>query len=362
MLGVWRRLVPGVFALGWMAGQGLWGQGCIAVRGTGSCILGLHEYGGYLGPGDWQAGVAYRWIRSDRHFRGDHEEPQRQALGTEVINDQHFFDLSALYAPVARVNLGLTLPFVYSTRSSLYEHKGNASGERYTTTAGGLADLRAAAYVWLWDPAPMPRGNVSVGLGAKFPTGDYGATDTFQTNAGPVERPVDQSIQPGDGGWGMTLEITAFRELWSHASAYAQASYLFNPGNFNTTLTNRRNPYEEFNSITDQYSARAGLSYLIVPPWGLSLSLGGRIDGVPVEDAIGDSDGFRRPGYAVYVEPNLQLARGPWLFSLSAPVAVYRNREQSLADMRWGADTGRDIHGDAAFADFLILANISRQF
>lgn len=80
-----------------------------------------------------------------------------------------------------------------------------------------------------------------------------------------------------------------------------------------------------------------------------------------MRDAIGDSDGFRRPGYSIYIDPGLSLSKKKWLFTLSAPVAVYRNRLRSLADERWTEDTGIYRHGDAAFADFIILASIARQ-
>lgn len=337
-------------------------QGCVAVRGTGFCPLGLHDESAFLGAGDWQIGLSYRWLKSDRHFVGDQEQRHRQSAGTEVINDSHFFDVNILYGISSRFSVGLTIPFVHSDRSSMYEHLGNASGQRFTTSAGGLGDLRLTCYAWLWDPTAMPKGNISVGIGPKFPTGDHKAADEFRRPGGPELRYVDQSIQPGDGGWGFGVELSAFRELFPLTSLYLQASYLFNPENVNGTPTYRGNPYEAVTSIPDQYFARAGVSYLLVPNWGLSVSLGGRIDGVPVRDALGSSDGFRRPGYAVYVDPGVFVAHRGWFFSLTTPVAVYRNRQRSLADERWARDTGIPRHGDAAFADLLVQATVTRQF
>jgi hypothetical protein len=336
-------------------------QGCVAVRGSGMCHLGIHDDSGYIGAGDWQVGLAYRWLHSDRHFIGDEEQEHRQEMGTEVINDSHFFDVNVFYGISSRFSVGLTVPFVYSDRSSLYEHMGNASGQRDHTQAGGLGDVRLTGYAWLWDPEKMPKGNISLGLGPKFPTGDHYATDIFQRPTGPELRAVDQSIQPGDGGWGFTAELSGFVQIYDRLSAYVQGGYLFNPENMNGTPTYRTNPYEQITSIPDQYFGRGGLSYFLLPSWGLSLSLGARIDGVPVRDAIGDSDGFRRPGYSIYIDPGFSLSKKKWLFTLSAPVAVYRNRLRSLADERWTEDTGIYRHGDAAFADFIILASIARQ-
>ena len=57
-----------------------------------------------------------------------------------------------------------------------------------------------------------------------------------------------------------------------------------------------------------------------------SSDLGARIDGVPVEDALGDSNGFRRPGYAIAVQPMLQWMKSRYNLSLATPVIVkYRD-------------------------------------
>jgi hypothetical protein len=84
--------------------------------------------------------------------------------------------------------------------------------------------------------------------------------------------------------------------------------------------------------------------------------LGGRVEGVPADDVIGGSIGFRRPGYAVSIEPGLTYVHGRSAFSLGVPVAVYRNRTRSVADRASGG------HGDAAFADYIFLAGFSRLF
>ncbi|MBM3880468.1 MAG: hypothetical protein FJ387_12260 [Verrucomicrobia bacterium] len=361
-----RGLLAGL-ALSGVAGWSLtsaWGQGCVAVRGSSQCLAGVamdpaHQ-AAHLEGGNWQLALGYRWLRSDRHFRGGREEADRQANETEVVNESHFFDLSVTYAISPRFSAALILPFVASDRASLYEHKGNASGERYHTQAGGLADVRVAAYGWLWDPMAMPRGNVQLGVGLKAPTGEKAATDIFQRPAGPTLDYVDQSIQPGDGGWGCTVEGYAWRELFARSAAYAQGSYLFNPENHNGVPTrianlNSADPDTRM-SVSDQYLLRAGLAYHLIPSWGLTVSLGGRWEGVPVEDVLGASDGFRRPGFAVSVEPGIGFMKRGWSVSLSAPVALYRNRERSVPDRRNGR------HGDAAFADFVILTSVAKEF
>jgi len=250
----------------------------------------------YLAEGNWEGNVGYRWLHSDRHFVGGQEQPQRQANGSDVVNDSHFIDLTATYAVTRRFALNLTVPFVYSTRSSLYEHDGT---NRHTMTASGLADVRIASTVWLLDPVTHHDGNFTLGVGIKFPTGDSAATDIAYRPTGPTLRYVDQSIQPGDGGWGVTLDAQGFQKIVKNTYAYMQASYLINPQEKNTPTGY---------SIPDTYLLRAGLSYTVWPAKGLSLTLGGRMEGVPVTDWFGGSEGSRRPGYSVSIEPGITMS------------------------------------------------------
>lgn len=407
-----------VLALGLLHPAPAHAQGCIAIRGTGMCMRPGHHHpvGAEAGdnpiaPEHWQVALSYRWLHSDRHFVGDEEQKQRQRLGTEVINDSHFIDLGVSYYFNPRFSANLTLPFVYSDRSSYYEHSGGSpatGGTRYHTQAGGLGDARITGNVWLWDPVKMPKGNLQLGLGLKGPSGDYKAKDTFYTPRGPEEHYVDQSIQPGDGGWGFTLEMYAYREIFKNTAVYLQGFYLFNPENVNGVSSRAQNPrgktiealnrtinnpnasqaardlaqarlnnatalgynnphsLEDVMSITDQFLGRAGLTYMLVPSWGLALNLGGRIEGVPVRDALGNSDGFRRPGYTVSIEPGISMSRGRFSAELFAPVALYRNRTVSIADKRWQQITPATEPvpggGDAAFADFLIAASFAVRF
>jgi hypothetical protein len=309
----------------------------------------------YLEPGQWQGSINYRWLHSDRHFRGDDEEPHRKNEGSEVINDVHTFDVTATYQATHRVSLALTLPFVHAWRSSLYEHQDS----RHATEAGGLGDVRLMASAWVFDPREAKNGNLAFGIGVKAPTGDYQATDYFyRADGSTVLRPVDQSIQPGDGGWGILVDVQAFQRIYKGLFGYVNGTYLFNPRGVNGTETpNSRPGNVTIMSVPDAYLGRAGLSYAIWPSKGLTFSLGGRVEGVPVYDWLGSSGGFRRPGYALSVEPGLSWAHGRHLLTFSMPWAIDRNRERSAREI----DLGRE-GGDAAFADFLVLAGYNLKF
>ena len=111
-------------------------------------------------------------------------------------------------------------------------------------------------------------------------------------------------------------------------------------------------------SIADSYLARGGFGYTFLPKYGLTFTLGGRLEGTPARDIIGGSEGFRRPGFAVSIEPGLVFLKNRWVASVSAPVALYRNRERSVPD----EESGPGSHGDAAFADYMLLFSVGHAF
>lgn len=325
-------------------------QGCVIARGAPMCNI-AHMHDMSMEESKFTATVAHRWFRSDRHFRGSEEERHRQFLGTEVVNDSHFIDAIASYNFTPQISASIVVPFVVHDRSSLYEHLGNPSGQRFHTQASGLADVRVGGLYWLFNPQETPKGNISFGAGMKLPTGDYRATDTFTRPViGPEERRVDSSIQPGDGGWGAYIETQAYLHIWKGLSAYMQTSYLFNPANSTEMSINTQT--SDF-SVPDSYLSRGGLSYLVLPKYGVSLSIGGRVEGVPPEDAIGENKGFRRPGYSVAIEPGISVDYKKLSVGVTAPVAMIRNRQRSF---------GVATTGDAAFADYSINTTVTWRF
>ncbi len=314
-------------------------QGCVIARGGGSAMI--TDGTGFLEQGDWQVSLALRHFKSHRHFAGDDEQTQRSDQGTEVYNNSYFYDTTLTYAWSKRLNLSMTLPFVNHDRSSLYEHLGNSSGQRFSTQASGLADMQLSASYWVIDPVKTKRWNLSVGVGLKLPTGDAEAQDIFVRSSGPVLRYVDSSIQPGDGGTGFTVSMQGFFHLKGNLSAYGNGFYLINPEG--------RNEKTGF-SIPDGYMVRGGFEYRIEPVKGLSVSLGARNEGVIAHDLFGNSRGSRRPGFAVAVEPGVTYSKGRYSGTLTVPIAVHRNRVTTFGSAR---------AGDAAFADYTLNLSLS---
>lgn len=346
-------------------------QGCVVARGAG--ISPAHappEEDSAQSIGHWQASVSYRNLHSDRHFVGSEEQHERRREGSEVINNSNFIDLAFTYTLNDRLSATLTVPFADHDRSSVVRRNDPERTilTRYHTQNSGFADLRFMTNYWAFDPKTHAAGNVLLGIGLDIPTGKYDAEDIFQSydpstaQIVGVRRTVDQSIQLGDGGWGLLVDLFAYRHLTPRLSIFANVFYAVTPEETNGVPTFRSNPFEAEMAIADSYMARAGLDYVLWPRFGMTVSLGGRIEGVPVHDLVGGSDGFRRPGYAISIEPGVTAAFGAISASLYAPVAVYRNRERSVADRRLTASSGIYRHGDAAFADGLVMLNVSRTF
>ena len=338
-------------------------QGCIAIRNNPGTPLMEGDFSSGIDTGQWVGAVAYRWFKSDRHFTGDDEHPERHTLGNYVQNDVHSVDFSATRGLNSRWSLTFDVPFIYADRSSLYEHD---LVHRHSMHSQGLGDVRVLSDVWLWDPKQSKNGNIALGFGLKLPTGKDDATATSYRATGSVQRPVDPSIQPGDGGWGIIVQMQAYRKLYTNLVGYLSASYMVTPQEqSDTELTIADVPaFAAFitkeirhNTIADQYSARGGLSYMVAPAHGLSVSLGGRIEGIPAHDRFGGSMGFRRPGYTVSIEPGFSWSTGKSTLGLNVPIALYRNRIRSAPEEYLGRPGG-----DSAFADYSILLNFSHAF
>lgn len=322
-------------------------QGCVAVKNMSSHSL---NFGDETAKG-WQFSINYRYFRSFRHFKGKEEQKERLEKNTEVINNDNSVILGIDYRINHKWNLTVALPYVYIDRSSLYEHDRVS---RHHSQSTGIGDVRITGYHSFM---PSGVGTLQIGLGIKLPTGNYDYRDYFYTTDGPQLRPVDQSIQPGDGGTAAIVELGWTKELGHSTALYLNSMYMFNPRNTNGTRTYRETlspllANEAIMSVADQYFLRAGARYAISDRLGVTL--GGRVEGIPVEDLIGKSDGFRRPGYIISAEPGVGYSMGPHLFNLNVPIALIRNRTQSLTDKETERFTGSPRHGDAAFADYLI--------
>ena len=334
-----------------------WAQGCIVMRnnqpvfGDSSSLPTCEK--------EWQVYLSYRGSTADRHYNGTVEQEQRQDLRTNVVNDQRLIDMSATYVFSQRLSLSASVPLVDASWSIPLPVQ--TTGERSKQEASGIGDVSVSARYWMLDPVKHPRGNWSAGIGVKAPTGEYDAEDSYPDISGgnTTRKAVDQSIQPGDGGWGVLFSFQGYKQV-ARTTFFGSGTYLANPRDTNGTpsivqgLIGSNPAFADLlvNSVPDQYLARVGVS---VPLFKQHLSggLAFRAEGVPRYDLFGGSHGWRRPGYETYAEPGLTYSYGLSSWSIYVPIGLVRNR-------RPNPYTG--TAGDATFPDHVVLVGYSYRF
>lgn len=328
----------------------------------------------YSRPGEWQINASLRNLVSNDHYNGTVEQTQRQVNENYITNRQNLFDISVTRVLTRRVSVTLGVPFVYSAWA-FRDPASPLPGPRVESPqwGRGLGDISVTSRAWIFNPSTHPDWNVAAGGGLKLPTGNSAYKDTFVDVRGflpgiqGVPQPnfvrketlqyVDQSVQPGDGGWGIMTDAQAFWRV-GRVFLFASGSYLINPQDTNDTpsileilglnTTTGPNAGLGVNSIPDQYLARAGGS---VQVWkGLAASLAWRMEGLRRYDLIGDSNGWRRPGTAMFIEPGVSYSHGAHTVSLNVPIGYYYNRHRNPY-------TGNP--GDATFPKHVFLTSYS---
>lgn len=318
-------------------------QGCVVARPDAPVLE--RSASGYAEAGQWQLSLGYRWYRSDRHYIGTEAQTQREADGSQDINDVSSFGAEIAYAITKRFSLAALVPYQIAQRSEAISD-GTRVVARNRSRARGLGDVTMSGRAWLLDPETSLAGNILLSAGIKVPTGDDNAMDSFRSLSGPLAtRTVDTSIQPGDGGIGFPIGVQAFYGF-SFASLYFSGTYLLNPRETNGVNTYRPRASEQLASVPDSYVVRTGAFFPIYK--GLAVGIGARLEGAPVRDVIGGDGGFRRPGYVLSAEPGLSFARGAWGLSATLPVALLRARLRSVPER------DDNVLGDAAFFDFAV--------
>ena len=326
-----------------------------------------------LPAGHWEASVFFRYYNSSQDVLGD------QPLTVPIVyanTHVYGFTTSATYAVTDRFDLTLDIPFQYGTRQTWIEHDFN-SMTLHTMRAGGLGDMRLTASYWLLDPKKSPNRNIALSLGVSMPTGVDDASDYSYRATGKVLRPVDPAIQPADGGWGIILAGHAFTSLsfpqlpysnwFTNTFAYVEGAYVITPQEMNgvespigdePALTGGIKGFI-FDSIPDQFLARIGVSQIVWPSKGVSVSAGLRWEGVPAHDLIGGSFGWRIPGGSVSFEPGVTWApRAQDSFSVFVPIAVHRYATEDAVDESLvGPGPGL-----AAIADWQLVISYTHQF
>ena len=334
-----------------------WSQGCVLAR---SPEQGLPTgQGGFLEPHHFQITIGERHQFSYQHYVGDAYQEYRAQLANQVENRINLVTTNLTYQWTPRISFEVDAPWLFASR------KTQNSPIKYA--ASGVGDTIVGFNTWIRNPLHATRSNVSVGLGLLIPTGNDDVTNTVNSNTtgtgSPVEvtAPVDYSIQPGNGGWGMMMQWAGYAQIGKKMTFYTDGDYIATQGGTNGVARgaklNPAQPLNNYAAISDQYLLEAGVLVPVLPEHGLGATFGPRDEGVPAKNLFPVSnDGFRRPGYAVTLGPGLEYTHGANLFTAGVYKAIHRDRTTSYPDSVYGS------HGDAAFAQYVWLASVTHRF
>ncbi len=340
-------------------------QGCVAIRSVG--CSGSNNTS-LLAKNQLEFQTNFRYFESFRHFVGDVQQHERLEQHTEVRIKSFNYDFGFNYGLGKHTFLSVAIPYVINDRSNNHYTDNNGVAHRFSVQARGVGDVRVSAYHWLQAPSMDKKMSLLGGIGLKLPTGNPTVIDLFHAKSfkggdSTYFKIVDQAIQPGDGGLGVSLEAQLNYRVAKSLSVFATGYYLFSPQSTSNVLRSSSlsttDTVQNYLSICDQYMARVGANYSTTGKNPFSISLGGRLEGIPSEDLIGSSNGRRRPGYVVSAEPSLSWQIGSNRFGLSVPVALYRNRTKSVWDK---LDPEGVRHGDAAFSDYFVNVSFTHRF
>jgi len=316
----------------------------------------------YSQAGETQITVSARALVSNDHYNGVDEQLQRHTLDTYVTNHQRMLDVNVTHVFSERYSMSVSVPFINSSWG-IPSPTSAGQAARADEVGRGLGDIAVGGRAWVLPTDRFKSGNFQVGLGVKMPTGNAGYRDVYVDSTGnnPKERFVDQSVQPGDGGWGMLMEVSGFKRVKT-VTLFGSCAYLANPRDRNDTTAGNvnRSPLANppttadtsFNSVPDQFLARVG-GAVPIGKTGMAASLTWRVEGMPRYDLIGESHGFRRPGVEMFIEPGFSYAKGGHVYAFQVPIGYYRNRFPNPY-------TGN--RGDATFPDYIVLATYGYRF
>lgn len=336
-------------------------QGCIIVRN----ISGFGQYNltdNAFSTSPWQINITNRYFKSFRDYKGTEE--QNTIPDSQNIVRSYSMDISVSRLFLKGWSLNFSLPINSNSRSSELEHAGKIGTPRYMTRSFGIGDIRMTVNKWLLEPSVRQKVNVQIGLGIKLPTGNYKYEDYFFRNdTTKVLAPVNPSIQLGDGGTGIITELNAFYIYNRTISFYTNFYYLINPreqngvsttvGRTPTSLQIKIGSVEA--SVPDHYSIRAGANFIFNR---LAFSAGIRDEGIPVYDLIGGSNGFRRAGHNISVEPGIIYRFKKISIYGYVPVMVARKTKQTVPDKKESEILGKYTLRQGGFGNFLVFAGV----
>ena len=340
-------------------------QGCVAIRN----LAGFGQFAslGYTkSPDTWSLDINNRYFEAWNVYQG------KEKLGADGIT---LYEYSVNFELTKVLSHGWSLSFDMPVAANTAVSAMNSSGNHHHQRSFGIGDMRFTAYKWLFDTNVPRKGNIQIGLGIKFPTGNYHSVDYwYYSETDPYQKtlvPVNVAIQLGDGGTGITPTINAFYIFNRQLSVYGNFFYLISPMNTNGVLAYPPGllppsvdslnvaTTNSVNSVPDNYTLRAGINYTyerLVGTFGL------RYEGAPAHDLFGDNDGLRRVGHIFSIEPGLQYKFQKSILYSFVTIPVDRATIETVPDKRQEAITGVPFTTPGHFANWVVFIGYTFTF
>ena len=298
--------------------------------------------------------TGYRVYNSYKHYIGTVYQVQRQINHNAVVNHVNLFEMDLNYQVTPRLSVIATIPALEATRHG-------QSSPLNVYHSGGIGDVTVGVQSWVWRPPTESHGNVAISAQLKLPTGINDAKGTTIAKSGTSSRQSrsmsrsSRATAPGDSA--LAPRLTA--NCTGTPRAYFTGSWLFSPQDTTGVLTFRPAPGENVVSATDQYLWRGGFSRPVtgVKPSARPCAQHWRPHG-------------RRAGArCIWIKQRIPQAGLRYLHRAGNDVRTWTLgpvRERSVGDGAESQDQ-RDrlenhTHGDAAFADYTVIAGMSRTF
>lgn len=330
-------------------------QGCAGIKNVSEVSQNQYLQSDLGNTGSsWIVGINNRYFKSFKDFKGkiDQEIPPRN----QTINKNFTSEISINHLMNKGWSLTLAIPISANMREASREH-GGPDTERFITRAFGLGDIRLVVSKWMLKPTEGLKGNIQLGFGLKFPTGDFAQKDYFHRNGNLVLAAVNPGIQPGDGGLGLIGELNAYYTIAKRLGLYTNLFYMANPREHNgeswggfTYTDEQIQAGIDLMSVPDAFALRGGLYYQASSSFTLSAGL--RFEGVPVNDLLGGSKGGRRPGNYLSIEPGFIFKMPRFSFYGYTPVIVSREIKQTVGGKLLG------VHSPGGSADYQFFFGI----
>jgi hypothetical protein len=296
-IGIPTALVLGFF----LAAPAAW-----ATCGASNCFLETGTQEGVSSKGQWTFDLSYRFIPMDHGQRGSESEPfvlipkidfENGIIVPPGARDSHIekrtnnelVQLDIAYGVTDRMKLRLAIPLI-NNRTHEHDHFPGGSFSREDST-DGFGDVRAIGEYSLLQGE---RHQFSVGLGMKFPSGEYKLRD----HDGGINEPT---IQPGSGSWDPLFSTRFSYELIpNRLQSFLSGSYQWS--------TENQEDYE----FGDQIIAGAGLNLRVaerlIPSLQVNFRFADRDEfkGMKVP-STGGTWIYLTPGLKVHASPNTAL-------------------------------------------------------